>query len=152
MRQFISFSFPLVTFPLGLNIHICTHMHTIWKGKGEKNVYVRIKGQGDRGGSEDVLLTLYPSLKYSYMFLYDVVPLPCSYRIRSLSTGLGQQVVEKFEYIIHFKKEINNKNMHPKIKIPKHVLLILLGFVRLCEHGEKTEGNLLPFLYSKTWI
>lgn len=112
MRQFTSVNFFLVTFPLGLNIDICIHMHTIWKGKGENNVYVRIKGLGDRGGSEDILLTLYPSLKCSYMFLYDVVPLPCSYRIRSLSIGLGQQVVEKFEYIIHFKKEINN--MHPQ--------------------------------------
>lgn len=47
--------------------------------QGEKNVYVRIKELGDRGGSEDILPTLYPSLKYSYMFLYDVVPLPCKF-------------------------------------------------------------------------
>lgn len=71
--------FFLGNIPLGFeHIHMYTYAHYL-EGQGEKNVYIRIKGLGDRGGSEDILLTLYPSLKYSYMFLYDVVPLPCKF-------------------------------------------------------------------------
>ena len=59
------------------------------------------------------------------MFIYDVVPPHQknilfkklnSYRVRSLSISLEQQVVEKCDYMIHFCKEIKNKNMPQNLK------------------------------------
>lgn len=67
--------FLLGDIPLGLElIYMHTYIHYILKDRGEKDAYLWAKRLGDSGGRENISLTLYTSLKFSCMYIRDVVP------------------------------------------------------------------------------